>query len=139
MKSSINVARLVLTVAVIACALISGCDRKVYADYELNAQDRFKAVKLGTAEQDVRSSLGTPSSVVTRAGSNELSVEVSNGGDTSSKSISANDRSNWPPELQFLANRTVSGKVLVYIDGTVTAYYFIDPEGRVEYVDLFTS
>jgi hypothetical protein len=92
MKSSVNVARLVLTVALIACALISGCDRKVYADYELNAQDRFKAVKLGTAEQDVRSSLGIPSSVVTRAGSDELSVEVSNGGDTTSKSISANDR-----------------------------------------------
>jgi hypothetical protein len=139
MKSSVNVARLVLTVALIACALISGCDRKVYADYELNAQDRFKAVKLGTAEQDVRSSLGTPSSVVTRSESDELSVEVNNGGDTSRKSISASDRSNWPSELQFLANRTISGKVLVYIDGTVTAYYFIDPKGRVEYVDLFTS
>jgi hypothetical protein len=66
-------------------------------------------------------------------------VDVSNGGDTSRKSISASDRSNWPAELRFLANRNVSSKVLVYINGTVTAYYFIGPEGRVEYVDLFTS
>jgi hypothetical protein len=86
-KSPANVTRLVLTVALIASALISGCDRKVYSDYELNAQDRFKAVKLGTTEQDVWSSLGTPSSVVTRTGSDELSVEVGNEGDTSRKAL----------------------------------------------------
>jgi hypothetical protein len=138
-KSPANVTRLVLTVALIASALISGCDRKVYADYELNAQDRFKAAKLGTTEQDVWSSLGTPSSVVTRTGSDELSVEVGNEGDTSRKAISASDRSSWPAELEFLPKRIVSSKVLVYIDGTATAYYFIGSEGRVEYIDLFTS
>ena len=139
MKSPVNVTQLVLTVVLIASALLSGCDRKVYAGYELKAQGRFKAVKLGTSEQDVQSSLGTPSSVVTRTGPDELLVEVSDGGDTNRKSISASDRSNWPAELRFLANRNVSSKVLVYIDGTVTAYYFISPEGHVEYVDLFTS
>jgi hypothetical protein len=138
-KSPANVTRLVLTVALIVSALISGCDRKVHADYELNAQDRFKAVKLGTTEQDVWSSLGTPSSVVTRTGSDELSVEVGKGGDTSRKAISASDRSSWPAELEFLPKRIVSSKVLVYIDGTVSAYYFIGLDGRVEYVDLFTS
>ena len=139
MRSPANVTRFVLMVALIACALISGCDRKVYADYELKAQDRFKAVKLGSAEQDVRSSLGTPSIVVTRTGSDELSVEVRSEGDTNRKSNSARDRSNWPSELRFLADRPVTGSVLVYIDGTVIAYYFIGPEGRVEYADLFTS
>jgi hypothetical protein len=131
--------RLVLAVALVACSLVSGCDRKIYADGELDAQDRFKAIELGAAEQDVRNALGTPSSVVVRAGSDELLVEVTDGRETRRKPISTNDRSNWPAELRFLSDRPVTSKVLVYIDGTVTAYYFLSPEGRLEYVDLFTS
>jgi hypothetical protein len=139
MKSPINAARLVLAVALVACSLVSGCDRKIYTDDELNIQDRFRAIKVGSAEQDVRHALGAPSSVVVRAGSDDLVVEVTDGGETRRAQISTNDRSNWPSELQFLADRPITGKVLVYIDGTVTAYYFLNPEGRLEYVDLFTS
>jgi hypothetical protein len=58
----------------------------------------------GNHEQDVWSSIGTPSSVVTRTGSDELSVEVGNEGDTSPKTISASDRSSWPAELEFSAS-----------------------------------
>src|SRR5687768_17006116 len=98
-------ARLVLAVALVACSLISGCDRRIYTDDELNTQERFKAIKLGTAEQDVRNALGSPSSVVVRAVSDELVVEVSDGGEMRRLRISSNDRSNWPSELQFLADR----------------------------------
>jgi len=139
MKSQFGMARLALAVALVACSLVFGCDRKIYTDDELNIQDRFRAIKRGAAEQDVRNALGAPASVVVRAGSDELVVEVSEGAETRRTPISANDRSNWPSELRFLADRPVTGKLLVYIDGTVTAYYFLDPEGRLEYVDLFTS
>jgi hypothetical protein len=105
--------RLVLAVALVACSLVSGCDRKIYADGELDAQDRFKAIELGAAEQDVRNALGTPSSVVVRAGSDELLVEVTDGRETRRKPISTNDRSNWPAELRFLSDRPVTSKVLV--------------------------
>jgi hypothetical protein len=80
-----------------------------------------------------------PSGVAARSGSDQLSFESDDGGTKRRMSLDANDRSKWPRDLQFLPKRSVTGKVLVYTDGTVTAYYFVSRDGRVEYVDLFTS
>lgn len=123
----------------LVCALLSACDSQVYTDDELEAQERFSRIKAGAAEQEVRASLGAPSGIATHSGPDQLSFESGEGGSERGVLLDANDRSKWPTDLEFLPKRPVSGKVLMYTDGTVTAYYFLSPDGRVEYVDLFTS
>ena len=44
-----------------------------------------------------------------------------------------------PPAVRFLPNRTIANRVLIYIDGTVYAYYFIDKVGVLEEVVIVVS
>lgn len=122
--------------ALLTCVLLSACDTQVYADEELKAQERFGSIKVGATEHDVRASLGTPSGVAEQRGQDHLSFESGEVGNTL---LDAKDRSKWPADLQYMPKRLVSGKVLVYTDATVTAYYFVGLDGRVEYVEVFTS
>jgi hypothetical protein len=87
----------------LACALLSACDTQVYTDQELEAQERFRGVEVGAAEQDVRTALGTPSSVAARSGSDKLSFQSADeGARKRTMSLDANDRSKWPEDLKFL-------------------------------------
>ncbi len=130
---------LVLALAILGADLLSACDKQIYTDDELKTQQRFRSIKIGASEEGLIASLGPPMGVTTPTASEQLSFETNEGGVSRRISIDASDRSQWPRDLQFLPKRRVSGKVLVYADGTVTAYYFVDPDGRVEHVDLYTS
>lgn len=131
--------RIALVLRVLAVSLVFGCGKHIYTDDELKTQERFRSVEVGTSEQALVASLGAPLGVAARTASGELAFEFNEGGVAKRIALDANDRSQWPRDLQFLPDRPISAKVLVYTEGTVTAYYFIGPDGRIEDVNLFTS
>jgi hypothetical protein len=107
----------------------------VYAEGELAAKERLSAVHIGDDEASVVSMLGPPEVVIMQAGK-RLSLDLRAG---ERLTVDAHDRTAWPMELQFLPAREIGGKVLVYVEGTVFAYYFVDERGHVEFVDVSVS
>jgi hypothetical protein len=120
-------------------ATVSACDGFVYADGEQAALDEFRAVSVGESESGVVSALGIPTAVVHESENGSLLIEIQREGGAESRALDPSQRSSWPPEMRFIPSREIEGKVLIYMDGTVFAYYFIDRAGFVAFVDVTVS
>jgi hypothetical protein len=128
-----------IALALLAFGLFPGCDSQVYTDQEIEAQRRFESIKIGATEAEVLSLLGRPTGTATRSRPDELMFEFDDHGVERRLSLQTSNRAAWPADLQFMSERPVSAKLLVFKAATVTAYYFIGSDERVEHVDVFTS
>ena len=117
-----------------ALTLVSSCDNLVYADAELKAQERFRSIKIGQTEKSLVELFGPPLGVATPTDSG-LVLE----GHTKKYTPGDEESMEWPYVMRFAPKRPVTGKILVYNEGTVAAYYFIDAYGRVEYVSVYIT
>jgi hypothetical protein len=117
--------------------IITACN--VYTDQEIAAQQRFEAVAIGTRESDLISSLGTPQGLVKRSGPSQLVLQFDELSDKGEIRLDETDRANWPQELQFLPERPVTNKVLIYLDSTVWAFYFFSSDNEVEHASVVVS
>jgi hypothetical protein len=85
------------------------------AVWEFPHRDHYaalRAIKVGATEPEIRSALGEPASVHPKG---------------------------TPPSVYCLTgractDRAVTGRLLVYVRGKPSAYYFLDSAGRLEYV-----
>jgi hypothetical protein len=131
-------ANLSVICTVIVVASVSSCDKVVYIDDELRAQQRFGAVAIGESEESLGEVLGAPAATAIRTDSG-LILEDRTDGAPRTLALRNDDRDQWPELIRFLPRRPIAQKVVVFIEGTVTAYYFIGADGRVEYVSVFTT
>jgi hypothetical protein len=129
---------LALPMIIIAVAsLVTACN--VYTDQETEARQRFEAATIGTREDELIATLGMPQGYVTRSGPNQLSFEFGELSNRGRILVDEADRSRWPQELQFLPKRAVSNRVLIYLDGTVWAFYYLGSDRQVEHVSVHIS
>jgi hypothetical protein len=123
------------TVVLLAAVTVSSCDSVVYIAPEIEAQKLFGSIEAGSSRESVVAALGAPDEVLTPLHSH-FALESRDG---STMQLTIGDRNEWPDPIRFLPDRPVTGEVLVYIDGTVAAFYFIDVHDHVEHVSVFTS
>jgi hypothetical protein len=127
--------------AALALTLVSpwvGCDEAFYAKGEIAAKKRFERVRVGDSEAAVRDLLGAPACVVSPAsGGNDLDARCPETAEP--QRLKRGAVGAWPLELQLMPSRSIEGKVLVYVNGTVAAHYYIDQEGGVQDVRVVAS
>jgi hypothetical protein len=127
--------------AILALTLLSpwvGCDEAFYAKGEIAAKKRFERVRVGDSEAAVRDLLGAPTCVVGPAGrGDDLEARCPEAAEP--QRLERRVVGTWPRELHLMPSRSIEGKVLVYLDGTVAAHYYIDREGRVQDVRVVVS
>jgi hypothetical protein len=127
------------TIAVLGCSALSGCDSCFYAEGERAAEARFRTISVGETEEQVVSALGAPAAEITRGSDGGLTVDLRRESGVQRQALKTDQRGSWPEEVRFLPSHEITSKVLVYVEGTVLVYYFIDVGGRVEFVDVFVS
>jgi hypothetical protein len=103
-------ARIAMALAITA-TMMAGCQSALEYPYR-EAYATLRAIKVGATEPDIRRALGEPASVHLKG---------------------------TPPSVYCLTgractDRAVTGRLLVYVRGKPSAYYFLDSAGRVEYV-----
>jgi hypothetical protein len=124
---------------VLALAL-SACDREMaYLPEELAIEARFRGIEAGSSEQDVRARLGEPICVLYAIPGSREELEVRCPESSSPGRLRAGDRSTWPAKLPGLPRQLPSFRALVYVDARVSAYYLLDAQGRVEFVQVRMS
>ena len=84
---------------------------------------RFSRIAAGTSEQALVASLGAAPIVLRADGVTEFRDP-------------SLERAQW---RTFLPDRRIRGRLLIYAEGTVYAYYFIDERGIVEHVEVMIS
>lgn len=121
-------------------ALGTGCNREaVYTPGELHIESRFKSVRVGTTEGELRSRLGDPICVIRAVEGGQDRLEARCPEESPPQSLKPGDRSTYPDQLPALPTERPTVKLLVYADATVWAYYFIDERGRVSLVEVRIS
>src|SRR5215211_5102791 len=112
-------------VAVVCLAILCiGCDSKVFTDAEMQSQRRFSAIKEGQAYEEVISHVGKPTGQIRRIDDSTLVYEPSGDERVASTRLNRSSRDQWPAVIRFLPDRGVAGSVLVFNEGTVTAFVF---------------
>jgi len=123
---------------VIVLALLSSCDKTVYLEAELRAQEHFGSVEVGHTEESVIQLFGPPLGTV-KSTESGLVFEDHSAGSPETLALPDDETLHLPELIRFMPKRPTTGKVLVYNEGTVTAYYFIDANGLVEFVSVHTT
>jgi len=119
---------------------VSACDRDAaYTPGELAIEARFERIAVGDSEQDVRARLGEPICVLSVIAGSQEELEVRCPESSPPGRLRVGDRGTWPAELPGLPRQLPSFRALVYVDATVSAYYLLDAQGRVEFVQVRMS
>lgn len=127
-------------VAVVWLAILCvGCDSKVFTDAEMQSQRRFSTIKEGQSYDEVISHMGKPTGQIRRIDASALVYEPLTDGTVAATRLSTSSRDQWPAVIRFLPDRQIEGSVLVFNEGTVTAFVFLSATGAVEHVDVHTS
>ena len=138
-RTSIQAAigRIVLVIGALA---LTACEKAVFVEAEIQAKSKFNALKSGTAAQEIMDKLGKPVATITIGTTSKL-YRFHEGEASKPLEFQFDSRasSGMPPAVRFLPNRTIANRVLIYIDGTVYAYYFIDKVGVLEEVVIVVS
>jgi hypothetical protein len=120
--------------------LALGCEKMVFHPDELKAKEKFNSISVGTKADDVVSRLGKPKGTITyQPCTKTYSYSGFESGKTIEFQFSERAANGFPVELRFLPDRAIVNRVLVYVDATVYAFYFVDNLGTIEYVDVAMS
>src|SRR5262245_20607746 len=128
-----------LLVALVFLLQSCGDVRHVYTSYERDAVDKFESVRPGVLESEVREKLGDPRCIVTLDRPDQETMTVWCPARGGPRTVPRTQWKDWPPELGTLSPNMPTRRVLVYVNGTVFAHYFLDEEGKVTSVEVNVS
>lgn len=103
--------RVRLVTALGATLALASC-QSVWEFPHRDAYATLRAIKLGATEAEIRSALGEPDYAYTKGASPDV----------------------YCMPGRACPKRSVSGRLLIYVRGKPSGFYFLDTSGRVEYV-----
>ena len=133
-----------ILIIIVSIKLLSGkIDTLVFHPDELSSEKRFKSIPVGTPETELIRFLGDPDRIII---SNPKTQELFylDKGTKQFQPIKV-DPSTGKPYYNSVAGfdvfpeRPIAHKVLIYISGTVAAYYYTDQNDRVDYISVWIS
>lgn len=110
------------------------CDDLIHHPDEISAEKNFKSITISSTEEDIKRLLGEPKGriVCDHAHNTYQSVTSAN-----HAAVTKHHRldaliGSHPQELRFLPPEKRCAKILVYLDATVHAYFYLGQDGRLE-------
>ena len=115
-------------------ALQVSCDDLIYHPDEISAEKKFKSITISSTEEDIKRQLGEPKGRIVCDRTHNTYQYF-----TSANPLAVAQHHTFdalivshPQELRFLPTGKRCTKILVYLDATVHAYFYLGQDGRVE-------
>ena len=125
-----------VSAAMVVSVLATACEELVYHPEELAAKKRFASIVVGQTDVQLRATLGRPLGTIMNDSSAGIARYVSEDSGNANTMDLKGSRADWPAELKFLPRQAPASKIFVYRFATVSAYYYVDNDGRIDLVNV---
>jgi hypothetical protein len=134
-----------LPLALLAASHVARDDSLALMDTEIEARARFEAVPIGTSESDLRKQFGQPECTVVRGAKDPELLDIRCPEGTEPRLLPESALFEWrrlqlsPTWIATMPLPPPGARMLIFVDGTVYAYVFLDDRGQVQQVKAVVS
>ena len=131
-----------LLLMLILCGIILFGKNIVFHPDELAYENKFKSINVGMNESDVYKLLGGPDRIILSDPTTQQLLYIDKGmKHYAPLEIDARTKKPryYPPANDVFPDRRIASRVMIYTLGTVTAYYFIGLNSKVDYFFVWIS